>query len=111
MIAGYAKASPRIKDHRQQLGQDMEMLIGKSQVVQSLCQDSLFRIGGNFQEKVIRRRAPLKENFEKPVGELARLNQFRLQCPPTPHLANSAEIEDAVAVFLNQPFAAFVIFV
>ena len=85
--------------------------MGQSQVVQSLCQDSLFRIGDNFQEKVIRRRAPLKEDFEEPVGELPRLNQFLLQGPPTPHLPDTAEIEDAVTVFLNQPLAAFVVFV
>src|SRR6266404_9626773 len=101
MSAGYAKPPPGIEDHGQQLGQDMKMLIGKSQVVQSLCQESLFRIGGNFQDKVIRCRAPLKEDFEKPVGELPRLNQFRLQGPPTPHLPDSAEIEDAVTVLLN----------
>ena len=87
------------------------MLMGQSQVVQSLCQDSLFRIGGNFQEEVIWRRAPMEEDFEKPVGELARLNQFRLQGPPAPHLPDSAEVEDAIAVFLNQPLAAFVVFV
>ncbi len=106
-----AETAPRIKHHRQKLGKHTQVLIGEAQVVQRLFQDSLLRIGGNLQEKVVGGLAAVEEDFQQAVGQLTRLHQLRLQGSPAPHLPHSAKVQDTSAVFFDQPLAALVVLV
>jgi hypothetical protein len=65
----------------------------------------------NLDEVKVGLVPPKAIDLDEAVGEAAGLDELGLECPPRANVMGTAQAKDGVAVMLDKPLTAFVVFV
>lgn len=101
----------RVEDEREDLGKHAPVEIDQRGVADGLIVEPGFRIGGHFDDEKIGTVATGQQGLDESVRESSGLNELGLERSPGEDVGDSGKAENRVSVMLNEPLAAFVVFV
>ena len=76
-----------------------------------LFDDSGLGVRGDLQNVQVEVRLPAASNFDQAIRKSTWLNELGLKGPPRFDVIHARQAKDRIAVMLNQPLAALVVFV
>jgi hypothetical protein len=99
-----------MKEQDQNFGDDLTVEIDEGCVTGDLLGDSSFGECRDFENEQVGLGLAVPLGLDQSVREPARLDDLGLEGLPGLDVANSAQAKDRIAVVLDQPFAASVVF-
>ena len=99
-----------MQHQRDDVGNNSPVKVDQGHIAEDLFSDASFGIGCKLEDEETRLELSLEKRLDQAVRQLPGLNHLGLKRAPCFNSHDPCHPEDRIAVMLDQPFAALVVF-